>query len=144
MWGKNSEPEFVNLLRRPGIDSQPGGPVRQPYMTYRPFRLHRLAKSIPWNRFVDSLNVHKLGLKTFCCAFPPLPRHLEGSNGDCQPAVNSPLIGPTLPLAMLIRRFFMNKQLTNKPCDSIRFPAFLLLKSVYSLLCELNLATLYL
>jgi hypothetical protein len=26
--------EFVNLLRSPGIDSQPGGPVRQPYLTY--------------------------------------------------------------------------------------------------------------
>jgi hypothetical protein len=24
-----SEPEFVNLLRSPAIDSQPGGPVRQ-------------------------------------------------------------------------------------------------------------------
>ncbi len=24
------EPEFVNLLRSPGIDSQPGGPLRQP------------------------------------------------------------------------------------------------------------------
>jgi hypothetical protein len=24
----NSEPVFVNLLRSPGIDSQPGGPVR--------------------------------------------------------------------------------------------------------------------
>ncbi len=27
-----SEPVFVNLLRSPGIDSQPGGPVRQPYL----------------------------------------------------------------------------------------------------------------
>jgi hypothetical protein len=34
-----SEPEFVNLLRSPGIDSQPGGPVQQPYLTYRPARL---------------------------------------------------------------------------------------------------------
>ena len=29
-----------------GIDSQPGGPVRQPYLTYRPARLYRLAESI--------------------------------------------------------------------------------------------------
>ncbi len=41
------EPELVNLLRSPGIDFQPGGPVRQPYMTHRPARLHRLAESIP-------------------------------------------------------------------------------------------------
>jgi hypothetical protein len=33
---QGSEPVFVNLLRSPGIDSQPGGPVRQPYLTYRP------------------------------------------------------------------------------------------------------------
>jgi hypothetical protein len=25
---QNTEPVFVDLLRRPGIDSQPGGPVR--------------------------------------------------------------------------------------------------------------------
>jgi hypothetical protein len=30
--------EFVNLLRSPGIDSQPGGSGRQPYMTYIPAR----------------------------------------------------------------------------------------------------------
>ncbi len=41
------EPVFVNLLRSPGIDAQPGGPVRQPYLTYWPARLHRLAESIP-------------------------------------------------------------------------------------------------
>jgi hypothetical protein len=39
-------PEFAILLRGPGIDSQPGGPVQQPYLTYRPARLHRLAESI--------------------------------------------------------------------------------------------------
>ncbi len=34
------EPVFVNLLRSPGIDSQPGGPVQRqhPYLTYRPAR----------------------------------------------------------------------------------------------------------
>ncbi len=41
------ELEFVNLLRSPGIDSQPGRPIRKPYLTYRPARLHRLAESIP-------------------------------------------------------------------------------------------------
>ncbi len=42
------EPEFVNLFREStGIDSQPGGPVRQSYLTYRPARLQRVAESIP-------------------------------------------------------------------------------------------------
>jgi len=31
-----SEADFVNLLRGPGIHFQLGGPVRQPYLTYRP------------------------------------------------------------------------------------------------------------
>ncbi len=34
------EPLFVNLLRIPGIDSQPGGPLRQPYLSYRAARLY--------------------------------------------------------------------------------------------------------
>jgi hypothetical protein len=38
------EPVFVNLLRSPVIDSQPGGPVRQPYLTYRPARLKKIGK----------------------------------------------------------------------------------------------------
>ncbi len=28
----SAEPEFINLLESPGIDSQPGGPVQQPYL----------------------------------------------------------------------------------------------------------------
>jgi hypothetical protein len=45
------EPEFVNLLRSPGIDSRPGWPIRQPHLTYRPARLH-----IGWrNRFLHGL-----------------------------------------------------------------------------------------
>ncbi len=34
-------------FKEPGIDSQPGGPVRQTYLLYRLARLHRLAESIP-------------------------------------------------------------------------------------------------
>ncbi len=34
-------------FKEPGIDSQPGGPVRQPDLLYRLARLHRLAESIP-------------------------------------------------------------------------------------------------
>jgi hypothetical protein len=47
-----SEPVFVNLLRHPGIDSQPGGPVRKPYLSYWPAMLHRLAESNPRNPFL--------------------------------------------------------------------------------------------
>ncbi len=45
-----AESEVVNILWSPGIDFQPGGPVQQYYLTYRPARLHRLqpmAESIP-------------------------------------------------------------------------------------------------
>ncbi len=61
---KQQDPEldFVILLMSPGIDFQPGGPVRQPYLTYRLARLHRLVESIPWNRFLGSLNVYTYGL----------------------------------------------------------------------------------
>jgi hypothetical protein len=38
-------------------------PVRQPYFSYRPVRLHRLAKSILRNRFLGSINVAKSGLR---------------------------------------------------------------------------------
>jgi hypothetical protein len=55
------EPVSVDLLQSPGIDSQPGGPVRQPYLAYRPARLHRMAESIPRNRFLGSINVYKYG-----------------------------------------------------------------------------------
>jgi hypothetical protein len=41
-----AEAIFVNLSRNPGIDSQPGGLVRQPYLSYLPTRLHRLSESI--------------------------------------------------------------------------------------------------
>jgi hypothetical protein len=49
-----SESGFVNLLRSPGIDSQPVGSVRQPYMSYR--------AAIPRNQFLGSINVYKYGL----------------------------------------------------------------------------------
>ncbi len=84
------EPEFANLLRIPGIDSQASGPVRQPNSTYRPtsarickpFKEPRnrfptcRAGTIPlscqtgppgyigWrNRFLSSLNVYKYELR---------------------------------------------------------------------------------
>ncbi len=38
---------ICNPFNEPGINSQPGGPVWQPYLLYRLARLHRLAESIP-------------------------------------------------------------------------------------------------
>jgi hypothetical protein len=40
------EPVFLKLFRSQVIDSQPGGPVQQPYLSYRNTRLHRLVESI--------------------------------------------------------------------------------------------------
>jgi hypothetical protein len=54
------EPEFVILLRSPGIDSQHGGQERQPYLTYRP-----AIEYIGWrNRFLGSL-IQKRGLDIY-------------------------------------------------------------------------------
>ncbi len=39
-------------------------PVGQPYFSYRPVRLHRLAESIPRNQFLGSIDVYKYGLCT--------------------------------------------------------------------------------
>jgi hypothetical protein len=50
-------------FKEPGIDSQPGGPVWQPYLVYRLARLHRLAEWITQNRFLGSLNVYKYRLR---------------------------------------------------------------------------------
>jgi hypothetical protein len=58
----SAEPVFVNLLRSSRIDSQPDGPVQQPYLSYRPAMAHRLAESKPRNRFLVSLNVYNYGL----------------------------------------------------------------------------------
>ncbi len=61
MYTLYTEPEFVNLLTCPGVDSQPFGPECQPsLMTYRPARLHA-----GWrNRFMGSSNVYKFGLRS--------------------------------------------------------------------------------
>jgi hypothetical protein len=37
----------------------------KPYLSYWPARLHKLAKSIPHNRFLGSINVYKYGLWLF-------------------------------------------------------------------------------
>ncbi len=52
-----TEPEFCNgnLVRSPGIDSESGGPVRQPFLSYRAAMLHRPAESNPRNRFLVTI-----------------------------------------------------------------------------------------
>jgi hypothetical protein len=57
-----AEPVFVDHLRGPGIESQPGGPVRQPCYSYKPAEPHRLAESISRNRFLGSIIDYKYGL----------------------------------------------------------------------------------
>ncbi len=52
------------------------GTVQQPYLSYWPARLHRLAESIPWNRFLGPLNVYKflaLEISTMLLPHPPPP-----------------------------------------------------------------------
>ncbi len=44
------------------MNSMPGGPVRQLYLSCRTARLHRLG-----NRFLGSLNVYKYGLWSYSC-----------------------------------------------------------------------------
>ncbi len=52
-------------LKDPRNRSQPGGPVQQPCLSYRPARLHGLAESIPRNRFLGSINIYKYGLRVY-------------------------------------------------------------------------------
>jgi hypothetical protein len=68
--GYITEPVFVNLLRTSGFDSLPIGTVRQPYLTYRPVRQHRLAESIPC--ILGSLNVYKFGHRRPLYFFPSI------------------------------------------------------------------------
>jgi|688.fasta_scaffold190272_2 hypothetical protein len=56
-------------FKSPGINFASLVPVRLPYLPYRPARLHRLVESIPWNRFLSSLNVYKFGLSSFYLPF---------------------------------------------------------------------------
>jgi hypothetical protein len=51
-----------SIISGTGIDFQPGGPERQPYLSYRLARLHRLGESIPRNSISGLINVYKYGL----------------------------------------------------------------------------------
>ncbi len=52
---------FVTLVRSTGIDSHATGPLRQPPI-WRTGPPGYMAESIPWNRFLRSLNIYKFGL----------------------------------------------------------------------------------
>jgi hypothetical protein len=56
-------PEFVNVY---GAQESIQRMIPPAYLglSYRPARLHRLVESIPWNRFLSSLNVYKFGLRS--------------------------------------------------------------------------------
>jgi hypothetical protein len=58
------ESEFVNLLRSPGIENQPGLAAGKTTLFDVPTRQDTwLAELIPWNRLLGSLNVYKFGLR---------------------------------------------------------------------------------
>ena len=73
------EPVFLIRLRSARNDSQPDGPVWQPFLSYWLARLHRLAESIPKNLFLGFINVYKFGLlksrrsAVFSTKLPTLP-----------------------------------------------------------------------
>jgi hypothetical protein len=56
------EPVSVDLLKSPGIDSQPGVPVRQTFLSYRGPPGYIGCR----NRFLGSINVYKYGLRPVC------------------------------------------------------------------------------
>jgi hypothetical protein len=79
-WRGSAEPVFLNVygaqeliprnefrslyVARAGIFKQSRGARNRVGigLSHRPTRLHRLAKLIPWNRFLGSINVEKYGL----------------------------------------------------------------------------------
>ncbi len=67
-------------LRSPGIDSPPGGSFQQPYLTYRPAMLHRLAESIPSLADLSSNPIWRTGLPCYnrlAESIPGLLKHLQ-------------------------------------------------------------------
>jgi hypothetical protein len=66
-WACFHENWVCNFGHRYRLSAWPAG--TKPYLSYWPARLHRLAKSIPRNRFLGSINVYKYGLSTH--SIPP-------------------------------------------------------------------------
>jgi hypothetical protein len=67
----------MRYIRGTGIDSHHCELVRQPYLLYRPARLHRLAESIPGNGFLGSINVYKYRLRRFLAVADPIYHRLD-------------------------------------------------------------------
>ncbi len=59
----SAEPEFCNPFKEPRNWFPALAGWGTTTLFYRPVRLHWLAESIPWNRFLGSWNVYKFGLK---------------------------------------------------------------------------------
>jgi hypothetical protein len=49
---RSPEPEYVNLSRSPGIDSQSGGPLQQLFLTYWLARQH----TVGWQNRLESIS----------------------------------------------------------------------------------------
>ena len=112
---------FVNFLRSLGIDSQPGGPVRQPYLTYRRERLHRLSELISWNRFLGFLSVYKFGLCFYCSTHAvPTPFENDYRNTSTLPIANK--ICEHISLAICGRR--KNRSIKMGPSYSVTWTGF--------------------
>ncbi len=109
-------------FKEPGIHSQPGGPVRQPYLLYRLVRLHRLAESIPW-----LLKRYKYGLRLHCIAELVTWNQFLGSTTWRTKTNFDPVCFFRFDLA-----YFWNKP------RSLRFNLFKFLNKQTSLRCDLS------
>jgi hypothetical protein len=63
--------EFANILKSPGIDSQPGGPLWQSYLTYRPALVHGLVGTDSWvpSTFTNSGSVYPIMFRSSTLLF---------------------------------------------------------------------------
>ncbi len=114
------EPVFVGLWRRPGIDSLPGGPVRLPYFSYRSARLHCLAKSVPQNRFLGSMNVYKYGLRSPAGVISPRFIHFQWDSWCCYIMVDSTMAASHYSACTLRRRYSTKCVILNHESLDIR------------------------
>jgi hypothetical protein len=63
----NYRARICKRLRSPDPPAFVAGPVQQIGLSYLPARLHMLAESMPWNRFLNTLNVFNFGLRVRPC-----------------------------------------------------------------------------
>jgi hypothetical protein len=63
-----------------------------PDLLDQPARLHKLVESMPWNRFLGSLNVYKFGSgweEVGIAAAPTTPQHYFSFNSMILPSIHS-------------------------------------------------------